>query len=43
MKRDMDLIARHGCEGNDPKREEAILVVDVSATLATYLPDKTAE
>ncbi|WP_437191099.1 hypothetical protein [Planctomicrobium sp. SH527] len=43
MKRDMDLIARHGREGNDPTREEAILVVGVSAKLAICLPDKTAE
>ncbi|MDA1018408.1 MAG: hypothetical protein O3A00_28625, partial [Planctomycetota bacterium] len=36
-------IARHGREGNDPTREEAILVVGVSATLVNYLIHKAAE
>lgn len=33
--------ARHGREGNDPTREEAMLVVGISATLANYLIHKT--
>ncbi len=32
--------ARHGREGNDPTREEAMLIVGVAATLANYLIHK---
>jgi hypothetical protein len=32
---------RHGREGNDPTREEAMLVVGISATLVNYLIHKT--
>lgn len=32
--------ARHGLEGNDPTREEAMLVVGISATLVNYLVHK---
>ena len=32
--------ARHGREGNDPTREEAMLIVGVSATLVNYLIHK---
>ncbi|WP_437186736.1 AbiJ-NTD4 domain-containing protein [Planctomicrobium sp. SH668] len=33
--------ARHGKEGNDPTREEAMLVVGISATLVNYLIHKS--
>lgn len=33
--------ARHGREGNDPTREEAMLVVGISATLINYLIHKS--
>lgn len=35
--------ARHGREGNDPTREEAMLVVGISATLVNYLIHKIGE
>lgn len=35
-------IARHGREGNEPTREEAMLTVGIAATLVNYLVHKTA-